>query len=144
MEIDMKIITSLYIIHLFSASATPPLMTSTSSANVVLLPPTAAPISSSPNNPVPLIIPHMAPGRDAQAPSSVVLQAAQGMPTTHVNQTPAHPGDRDLALPHFNDDEQLYHFVTSRLRKTLTDCSKQFTVPVYCYFYIKCQHQVLS
>ena len=118
------------ILFLLLSAETPPSATS----NVVLFPPSAIPPLLSPNNPVPLIIPHMAPSQVAHAPGSMVLQATQGLPTTIVNKSPVHPCDRDLELPHFNDDEQLYHFVITRLRKTLTDCTKQFSVSVAYHF----------
>ena len=53
-------------------------------------------------------------------------QATQGLPTLGVLSSPS--DDKDLELPHFDDDEQLYHFVRTRLRRTLKDCSIIFNV----------------
>ncbi|ELT91810.1 hypothetical protein CAPTEDRAFT_229286 [Capitella teleta] len=85
-------------------------------AGVVLFPPT--PSTDVPRYSAPIIVPTM-------SPKDSTIQAFTPPPTNPITNMPVSTdcNDLQLSIPDFDDDDQLYHFVVTRLRRVLLDCS---------------------
>ena len=104
-------------------------------SNVVLYPPTAT--TAVPNFPAPLIIPNMeqagtSPPADILTPpgspsvSPTVLIPAGSPPSSNSIREPSKASE--VEIPHFNDDQQLFHYILSKLQKVMKHCQPKMGV----------------
>jgi hypothetical protein len=90
--------------------------------SVILLPPTST--TGLPKYTAPIIVPCMSPTEKQHI--SIVGSPVATNPVTNM---PVNVDtDTELAMPNFDNDQQLYHYVITRLHRTLRDCTQALEV----------------